>query len=361
MAAERKLDSQTCAMMMAWIPSVRPLTRHLGGATTAVIAIDAAARTPPPPPRAFARRQYATVLATFGNGDCGRLGHGVLRSEVAPRWCDAFEPGVSDVLKVASGGAHPLVLTTSGDVYAMGDNTYGQLGHGTAGETVSRPARIEGPPAGAVVDIAAGHHHSACITSDGALWMAGRNHRGQLGDGRRAPTSLLAWATSASRGPAQFAPNAFLQRSGVRCAEVALGEEHTLMRTPDGAILAWGGGYFGQLGHGEPRNKSRWFRGARDLDEASPRVVRALSGVKAAAIAANFQRSAVVSDEGHVYVWGGNRSLPSSSGEGGGGKGGKGTRFVPRGEPESRYLPARVPGLAHVASVALGKDFALAW
>ena len=69
-------------------------------------------------------------------------------------------------MAVACGGAHTLALAERGcRVFACGYGGYGQLGDGTREDqrTPAPVAGLEGLPD--VVMVAAGHHHSAAITS----------------------------------------------------------------------------------------------------------------------------------------------------------------------------------------------------
>lgn len=67
-------------------------------------------------------------MATMGNGQFGRLGHGwPCRSELAPRVCANLAH--HDVDQVACGGAHTVALAADGSVFTFGMNQQGQLGH----------------------------------------------------------------------------------------------------------------------------------------------------------------------------------------------------------------------------------------
>jgi alpha-tubulin suppressor-like RCC1 family protein len=67
------------------------------------------------------------VLATWGNGDCGRLGFARLgHGELLPRVVGALLD--VEIKQVACGGAHTAVVAADGTVFTMGLNDRGQLG-----------------------------------------------------------------------------------------------------------------------------------------------------------------------------------------------------------------------------------------
>jgi alpha-tubulin suppressor-like RCC1 family protein len=134
----------------------------------------------------------------------------------------------SNVVAVAAGGNHSLLLKSDGSLWAMGDNSYGQLGDGAFNPT-NRPEQIV---SGGVVAISAGVSHSLFVKSDGSLWGMGADYDGQLGDGR----------TSSTNRPEQIVS------SGV--VAVVAGAWHSLFIKSDGSLWAMGRRDWGQLGDG---------------------------------------------------------------------------------------------------------------
>jgi alpha-tubulin suppressor-like RCC1 family protein len=65
-------------------------------------------------------------VALWGNGDYGRLGLASSKSVWEPTLCTSLQH--TQPVAVACGGAHTLVLTEEGRVYATGLNDWGQAG-----------------------------------------------------------------------------------------------------------------------------------------------------------------------------------------------------------------------------------------
>lgn len=174
------------------------------------------------------RRSNGSV-ASWGYGTDGQRGDGTTATASDTPSTVTLPSGVG-ARSVAAGGSHALLLTTAGEVYAWGRNTYGQLG---VGDQVSRstPALVTLPAA--AVSIAAGREFSVAALADGRVYAWGLNSDGQLGDGSRL-TSL--------------AP---IEISGVTgVTAVSAGNSHVLALRSDGSVWAWGTNASGQLGNG---------------------------------------------------------------------------------------------------------------
>jgi len=70
----------------------------------------------------------------------------------------------------------------------------------------------------------------------------------------------------------------------MKVAAVTAGEFYTLVWTEEGEFFTFGGGYYGQLGHGGSQ------------PELVPRLVKALTGKKVAGAAAGISHTAVWTD-----------------------------------------------------------------
>ncbi|KAM0947826.1 putative chromatin regulator PHD family [Dioscorea sansibarensis] len=132
-------------------------------------------------------------LFTWGDGDKGRLGHGNKESKLVPTCVAALvEP---NFCQVACGHSLTIALTTSGHVYSMGSNVYGQLGHPQSDGKL--PVRVEGKLLkNFVEEISCGAYHVAVLTSRTEVYTWGKGANGQLGHGdtedRNSPTVVEA-------------------------------------------------------------------------------------------------------------------------------------------------------------------------
>ena len=92
---------------------------------------------------------------------------------------------LSNVSGIFAGRFHSLAFTTNGEVYAWGYNYFGQLGLGTSGDASNKnsPVLITALSNITVSGIAAGYYHSLALTTNGEVYAWGRNSYGQLGLG----------------------------------------------------------------------------------------------------------------------------------------------------------------------------------
>jgi alpha-tubulin suppressor-like RCC1 family protein len=99
-------------------------------------------------------------------------------------------PSLSNIKKIVSGFGHFLALDNDGQVWSMGDDTYGQCGQSSHNRQPIAPyLQIKYPNPGKVImlpekvlDVACGKFHSVALLENGEVWGWGRNHKHQLGD-----------------------------------------------------------------------------------------------------------------------------------------------------------------------------------
>lgn len=138
----------------------------------------------------------------------------------------------------------PKDAFTTGGLWVWGNNYYGTLGNGGGGSVPLSASKYLTPVISANFrnwkTIASGQAHSGGIKTDGTLWMWGRNHNGQLGDG-----------TTTNRGAETQIG------SSTNWKEIDGGYGHfTLAIKTDGTLWSWGQNDYGQLGISDTTNRS---------------------------------------------------------------------------------------------------------
>ena len=178
-----------------------------------VLGVSAAASYAAPP---------AGGLIAFGLNEFGELGDttNVETPKANPAPVQVNLPGgVGPVTQVVTGAFHTLVLTASGQVYAFGDNRDGQLGNSTNVETEKAnptPTLVTLPgEVGPVSQIAAGAEHSLALTSSGQLYAFGDNETGQLGNATNVETEKANAIPTLVTLPGQIGPITVISRGRV--------------------------------------------------------------------------------------------------------------------------------------------------
>ncbi len=182
---------------------------------------------------------------TWGENASGVIGNGTLAATVAP----VQVAGLTGISSISAGAAFAVAVErTTGSVWTWGANDRGQLGRTTTAAYATTPGQVVGA-AGAgtlsgIASTAAGGSHVLALRSDGSLLAWGGGATGALGLGTFAdapvPAPVLTPAGTAPLGSIRY---------------ISAGAWHSLARTTDGVVLAWGQGGQGQLGLGTPTDR----------------------------------------------------------------------------------------------------------
>ncbi|WP_229131637.1 RCC1 domain-containing protein [Bifidobacterium mizhiense] len=206
--------------------------------------------------------------------------------------------------QVSGGGNHSLAVGSDGNVWAWGDNTYGQLGDGTT-TTRTTPVKVRTPDRKTYPDlpedftyvqVSGGWFHSLALGSDGYAYAWGRNDHGQLGNNTTSDSDANSVPVRV-RDPASPTDAS----KGLKAAQVSAGYWHSLAVGSDGYAYAWGYNTLGQLGN---NNTSNLSFPVRVRDPASP--TDASKGLKAAQVSGGGLHSVAVGSDGYAYAWGRN-------------------------------------------------------
>jgi alpha-tubulin suppressor-like RCC1 family protein len=148
-------------------------------------------------------------------------------------------PGGLEFVSIAAGMTHSCGLTAAGSAYCWGNGDAGQLGDGTGEHSYSDPVLVIGGLT--FKAITAGGPHTCGLTTEGQAYCWGANTWGQLGDGATRPFPSL--------DERRFAPTPVA--GGLTFTALSAGKaDHTCGLTPTGDAYCWGRGDFGKLGAG---------------------------------------------------------------------------------------------------------------
>jgi len=255
----------------------------------------------------------------------------VTRSETT-----AQEAMVQEIVQIAAGRSHTVVLKKDGSIWAWGNNRNGQLGDDTttdrwtpkrignendwaqitADDTCTIAIKKDGSlwawgyKSGVIasgvrtpqrlgdendwIQIATSDSHAVALKKDGSLWAWGSNNYGQIGDG-----------TTTDR-PAHNKPDRFLKIEMARptrigedndWVQIAAGANHTAALKKDGSLWAWGQNIYGQLGNGT--NTDHNPIPTKIMDEVM-------------SVSTGDDHTIVIKTDGSLWAWGKNEYINKS-------------------------------------------------
>ncbi|KAL6705774.1 hypothetical protein ACN47E_006411 [Coniothyrium glycines] len=254
----------------------------------------------------------------FGEGSSGELGLGATKKAI-----DVKRPRLNpllidkDVVRIATGGMHVVVLTKDNQILTWGVNDNGALGRDTSGAEVklrdmdaddsdsdedetgglndleSTPTPVSSeyfPDDTTFVDVAAGDSCSFVLTSEGAVygWGTFRKNEGILGFERGNYTAKFP---------------VFID-SVTKVTQIVCGTNHIYALDKDGKVYAWGNGQQNQLGRRvTERTLSEALQpnriGFHDANFKRP-------SQKIKYIASGDYHGMAIAEDGHVWAWGAN-------------------------------------------------------
>jgi len=218
---------------------------------------------------------------------------------------------------------YSLGISTDGELYGWGANTYGMLANGTT-VNVSLPIKALG--SGGWRSVSGATAHALGLKEDGTLWAWGDNTNGQLGLGTTTPSlvpvqvgtdadwasicagagssygiktdgSLWSWGagTSGVLGLGDTTRRLSPTQVGTETvwASVSAGGGQALGVKTDGTLWAWGGNNYGVLGVGDTTQRLAPTRVGTDTDWVS-------------ANGTLYSNSLAVKSDGSVWTWGEN-------------------------------------------------------
>uniref|UniRef100_A0A2K5CWE4 HECT and RLD domain containing E3 ubiquitin protein ligase 5 n=1 Tax=Aotus nancymaae TaxID=37293 RepID=A0A2K5CWE4_AOTNA len=182
------------------------------------------------------------------------------------------------IIQITCGDYHSLALSKGGELFAWGQNLHGQLGIGRKFPSTTTPQIVEHLAGIPLAQISAGEAHSMALSMSGNIYSWGKNEFGQLG---------------LDHTESKDSPSLIEALDNQKVEFLACGGSHTALLTQDGLLFTFGAGKHGQLGHNSKQNELR------------PCLVTELAGNRVTQIACGrWHTLAYVSDLGKVFSFG---------------------------------------------------------
>ncbi len=181
-------------------------------------------------------------------------------------------PTMEGIVQVSCGASHTGSITDEGSLYMWGRNHDGQLGDGTK-ITKDKPTYVK--IKGQIIEVSCGGYHTGAITAEGKLYMWGYNSNGQVGDGTTIDKSK---------------PVLIKIKGNPRFVEVSCGQYHTGAVTADGNLYMWGKNRSYELGDGTQINRNK--------------PVFIMEGVTQ--VSCGNSHNGAITAKGKLYMWGQN-------------------------------------------------------
>eukprot|EP01083_Nonionella_stella_P046110 123481_1 len=213
-------------------------------------------------------------LFTFGYNGLKQCGVEHLRGDRIFVPTNVVLPNELTPAFIECGNCHTLILTTNHMVLSCGKGEEGQLGHGNDDIHCNTPKIIDALKTKHIINIAAGHKHSLCVSKDGEVYAFGIGTMGVLGHGDIYPQPQM-----------EPAAILFFKDKNIKIRECAAGgESHSGAISITGEVYLWGSGRDGCLGIGSRKVK------------AVPTKVEYFNNIKAKCLALGDKCSFVISD-----------------------------------------------------------------
>lgn len=171
----------------------------------------------------------------------------------------------------AAGEDHSAAITSNGELWMWGRNSVFQLGYSSGDEKNYDPNKLMDN----VASVALGTNFSAAVKNNGELWMWGWNYKGVVGNEN----------TAAAHG---FAPAKLMDD----VVSVSLGYCHAAAIKRDGSLWTWGDNSHGELGNGTTN------------DNANHEPKKIMDDVVAVSLGTGY--SAAIKRDGSLMMWGDN-------------------------------------------------------
>ena len=187
------------------------------------------------------------LVLTCGDGSQGCLGHG--------DWCSTNKPRLVesllsfDVVAMASGMSHVVVIGREGQVMSWGDGSHGQLGLGSE-ESQCTPTIVQIAESVIFTDVQCGVDGTMLISDVGGVFACGNNENNKLGlNNRQGFLMAMKNIFTKTEVDGTNIPTPVRALARHRVLSVSMGLYHTAAIVEPGHVITFGKNSEGQLGN----------------------------------------------------------------------------------------------------------------
>jgi alpha-tubulin suppressor-like RCC1 family protein len=167
-----------------------------------------------------------------GAGNSGQLGNNDIQPNLAFAQMAALQH--VEVIRLAFGNRHILVVTKDGEVWTSGDNGFGQLGLGASAESkYLRPQRVDTLASIPMLEAACGDNVSFVLSRDGRLFAFGAGETNQIPGHQEdvhTPVQIVFPFDAEADNPIKASRVRELSVASINCAALA----------DNGSVFTWG-------------------------------------------------------------------------------------------------------------------------
>lgn len=198
-----------------------------------------------------------------------------------------------NVVEISAGHQHSAILRGDGIPFAVGYGANGQTGLNTTADKAILTAMKNGKDAGIMKNIASlqvGGNHTVALTETGEIYVTGLNSNAQLSQEGTTPSSILI--------PALYKNEAGTNVPLKEITYISAGYTNTFALTKSGEVYAAGYNNYGQLGQGNNATPINLF--AKVKDQTGTGTLQNIDYVVRGS--RNTQNAAFIANDGTVYT-----------------------------------------------------------
>ncbi|XP_052219827.1 uncharacterized protein LOC127837054 isoform X2 [Dreissena polymorpha] len=185
------------------------------------------------------------IVLTCGDGSQGCLGHSDWSAVNRPRLIESLLS--VDVISVACGPAHVVVVGSKGEIFSWGNGVSGRLGLGTE-DNHCKPMKVTVTESVLIREVFCGHDGTMFLTDEGCVCACGNNEENKLGLNHRCGfIAAMRNIFTRTEVEGQKVPT-MVRALRHRVIDISMGRYHTAVIVEPGTVWTFGRNSEGQLG-----------------------------------------------------------------------------------------------------------------